>query len=88
MNEHDLESVKKVRTGCVVSNKMQKTVVVKVERLVKHKLYGKYLKTSVKYLADDPESQCNVGDIIQIVECRPLSKRKRWRLQAIIEKAL
>ncbi|MCF8055788.1 MAG: 30S ribosomal protein S17 [Desulfocapsa sp.] len=79
---------KKNRTGTVVSNRMDKSIVVRVERKVRHKLYGKYIKQSVKYLADDPESKCNIGDIVQIEECRPLSKKKRWRLRDIIREAV
>ena len=79
---------RKTRTGSVVSNRMEKSVVVLVERKVRHKLYGKYVKTSVKYLADDPENRCNVGDTVLIEECRPLSKRKRWRVRTIIEQAI
>ncbi len=79
---------KKTRTGSVVSNRMEKSVVVRVERKVKHKLYGKYMKQSVKYLADDPENVCNIGDIVLIEECRPLSKRKRWRVKTILEQAV
>ncbi len=78
---------RKTRTGSVVSNKMEKSVVVKVERKVRHKLYGKFVKTCVKYLADDPDNRCNVGDIVLIEECRPLSKRKRWRVKTIVEQA-
>jgi small subunit ribosomal protein S17 len=79
---------KKNRTGTVVSNRMEKSIVVRVERKVRHKLYGKYIKKSVKYLADDPENICNIGDIVQIEECRPLSKKKRWRLRDIIREAV
>jgi len=79
---------KKSRTGTVVSNRMEKSIVVRVERKVRHKLYGKYIKKSVKYLADDPENSCNIGDIVQIEECRPLSKKKRWRLRDIIREAV
>lgn len=79
---------KKTRTGAVVSNRMEKSIVVRVERKVRHKLYGKYIKQSVKYLADDPENSCNIGDIVQIEECRPLSKKKRWRLRNIIRQAV
>lgn len=79
---------KKSRTGTVVSNMMEKSIVVRVERKVRHKLYGKYIKKSVKYLADDPENSCNIGDIVQIEECRPLSKKKRWRLRDIIREAV
>jgi small subunit ribosomal protein S17 len=79
---------RKTRTGSVVSNRMDKSVVVRVERRVRHKLYGKYVKTSVKYLADDPENSCNIGDTVLIEECRPLSKRKRWRVKTILEQAI
>ncbi len=79
---------KKKRTGTVVSNMMEKSIVVRVERKVRHKLYGKYIKKSVKYLADDPENTCNIGDIVQIEECRPLSKKKRWRLRDVIREAV
>lgn len=79
---------RKTRTGSVVSNRMDKSVVVRVERRVRHKLYGKYVKTSVKYLADDPENSCNIGDTVLIEECRPLSKRKRWRVKTILQQAI
>ncbi len=79
---------RKTRTGSVVSNRMEKSVVVRVERRVRHKLYGKFMKTSVKYLADDPENLCNIGDKVLIEECRPLSKRKRWRVKTILEQAV
>ena len=79
---------RKTRTGSVVSNRMEKSVVVRVERKFRHKLYGKYVKTSVKYLADDPKNECNVGDVVLIEECRPLSKKKRWRIKSILEQAV
>lgn len=78
---------RKVRTGSVVSNRMNKSIVVKVEMLIKHPLYKKYIKKSKKYMAHDPENDCNIGDKVEIVETRPLSSRKRWRLQKIIERA-
>ncbi|MBW1636364.1 MAG: 30S ribosomal protein S17 [Deltaproteobacteria bacterium] len=84
----EIKKSKKTRTGSVVSNRMEKSVVVKVERKFRHKLYGKFVKTSVKYLADDPENSCNVGDTVMIEECRPLSKRKRWRVRTILEQAV
>ncbi|MCK5070794.1 MAG: 30S ribosomal protein S17 [Desulfocapsa sp.] len=84
----ETKKIKKTRTGAVVSNRMEKSIVVRVERKVRHKLYGKYIKQSVKYLADDPENSCNVGDIVLIEECRPLSKKKRWRLRDIIRQAV
>ena len=86
MNEN--KKSRKTRTGSVVSNRMEKSVVVRVERKYRHKLYGKYVKTSVKYLADDPQNQCNIGDVVLIEECRPLSKRKRWRIKTILEQAV
>ncbi len=79
---------KKSRTGTVVSNKMERSIVVRVERTVKHKLYGKYVKKSVKYLVDDPENTCKIGDVVKIEECRPLSKKKRWRLRDVIRQAV
>ncbi len=84
----ETKKIKKSRTGTVVSNMMEKSIVVRVERKVRHKLYGKYIKKSVKYLADDPENTCNIGDIVKIEECRPLSKKKRWRLRDIIRQAV
>ena len=84
----EIKKTKKSRTGTVVSNRMEKSIVVRVERKVRHKLYGKYIKQSVKYLADDPENKCNIGDIVQIEECRPLSKKKRWRLRDIVREAV
>ncbi len=79
---------RKTRTGSVVSNRMEKSVVVRVERQFRHKFYGKYVKTSVKYMADDPENRCNIGDTVLIEECRPLSKKKRWRVKSILEQAV
>lgn len=87
MSENNTTS-RKTRTGSVVSNRMEKSVVVRVERKVRHKLYGKFMKTSVKYLADDPDNQCNIGDLVLIEECRPLSKRKRWRVKTILEQTV
>jgi small subunit ribosomal protein S17 len=79
---------KKTRSGIVVSTKMDKTVVVLTERILRHKLYGKFMRLHVKYLADDPNNSCELGDRILIEECRPLSKRKRWRVREIVEKAV
>ena len=77
----------KSREGVVVSDKMHKTVVVEVLRQVKHATYGKYLKRSTKYFAHDEKDECGVGDRVRIVETRPLSKMKAWRVQKVIEKA-
>jgi small subunit ribosomal protein S17 len=84
----NLNKNKKTKVGVVVSDKMDKSIVVKTERLIRHKLYGKYIRRHVKYMADDPESLCKIGDRVLIEECRPLSRRKRWRLREIIEKAV
>jgi len=72
----------------VVSNAMDKSIVVLVERKVRHELYGKYMKKSKKYLAHDEQNNCNIGDIVLIEECRPLSKNKRWRVRNVIEQAV
>jgi small subunit ribosomal protein S17 len=77
----------KTRTGVVVSDKMDKTVVVQVERLVKHPVYKKYVRRRKKFMVHDEENTARVGDRVQIVEVRPLSKLKRWRLRQIIERA-
>jgi len=71
----------------VVSNKMDKTIVIKVERKVKHPLYGKFVKKSTKFMAHDEKNECNIGDIVRIMETRPLSKNKCWRLVEVVEKA-
>lgn len=77
---------RKVRQGLVVSNKMEKTVVVKVERRVQHPLYGKVVIRSQKFKAHDDQFNCDEGDVVEIVETRPISKDKRWRVSRIIEK--
>lgn len=84
----DIKKSKKTRYGVVVSNKMDKSAVIQTERLVRHKLYGKFIRRNMKYMADDPENSCNIGDRVMIEECRPLSKKKRWRVRAIVEKAV
>ncbi|RMF59002.1 MAG: 30S ribosomal protein S17 [Calditrichaeota bacterium] len=78
---------RKSKIGIVVSNKMDKSIVVSVERLVKHKLYKKYYRKTSRFMAHDPENQCGIGDRVKIAETRPLSKMKRWRLVEILEKA-
>jgi small subunit ribosomal protein S17 len=78
---------RKVRVGTVVSDKMDKTVVVAVETLVKHKLYGKFVKRTKKFKAHDENNECRIGDKVRIMETRPLSKDKRWRVVEIVEKA-
>lgn len=78
---------RKTKTGVVVSNKMEKTVVVAVERLVQHSLYSKSVRQTVKFKAHDENNDSNVGDKVKIMETRPLSKDKRWRVIEIVEKA-
>jgi small subunit ribosomal protein S17 len=79
--------LRKQRIGLVTSNKMDKSITVSVERKLKHPIYGKFVKKSKKFLAHDDKNECGVGDLVKITETRPLSKRKRWRLIEIIEKA-
>ena len=83
----ETRAFRKVRVGRVVSNKMDKTIVVAIEDNVRHPKYGKIVKRTVKIAAHDAENQCNIGDKVSVMETRPLSKTKRWRLVNIIEKA-
>ncbi len=78
--------MRKKRIGKVVSNKCDKTILVEVERIVQHPKYKKYIKRKKKYMAHDEKNEANVGDIVEIVETRPLSKRKRWFLHRILKK--
>ena len=78
---------RKVREGLVTSNKMDKTIVVSVERRLKHAKYGKFLKRTTKLMVHDEQNDCNIGDKVRVMETRPLSKSKRWRLVEIIERA-
>lgn len=80
-------NLRKTRIGVVISNKMDKTVVVAVVRKVMHPLYKKYVTSTNTFMAHDEENQCGIGDTVEIVETRPLSKNKCWRLNAIVEKA-
>jgi small subunit ribosomal protein S17 len=84
MSERNL---RKQKIGVVVSNKMQKTITVSIERKVQHPIYAKFIKKTKKYAVHDEDNQCGVGDVVRIMETRPLSKNKRWRLVEIIEKA-
>ena len=81
------QQIKKTRKGVIVSNRMNRTVVVMVERKVPHSLYRKYIRKCAKYMAHDTLDQCQVGDVVLIEECRPLSKRKRWLVRSILEHA-
>ena len=80
-------NLRKERVGVVVSNKMDKTIIAAVERKEKHPLYGKFVKTNTKFVAQDDKNECGEGDTVRIMETRPLSKTKNWRLVEIIEKA-
>jgi small subunit ribosomal protein S17 len=79
-------NLRKERTGIVVSNKMDKSITVAVKRKVKHPVYGKFVNKTKKFLAHDEENTCNIGDTVRIMETRPLSKRKSWRLVEVIER--
>ena len=81
-------NLRKVMTGTVVSNKMDKTIVVAVETSVKHPIYGKIVKKTYKLKAHDEENQCQIGDRVKVMETRPLSKDKRWRLVEVVQKAV
>ena len=87
MSEAVERNLRKTRIGMVVSDKMDKTVVVAIQDNVKHPKYGKVIKRTVKFKADDENNECAVGDKVSIMETRPLSKEKRWRVVEIIEKA-
>jgi small subunit ribosomal protein S17 len=80
-------NLRKERIGVVTSNKMDKSITVSVERKVKHPKYGKFIKNTSKFVAHDEKQDCNIGDTVKIMETRPLSKRKNWRLVEIIERA-
>ncbi|QEH43495.1 30S ribosomal protein S17 [Chitinophaga sp. XS-30] len=78
--------LRKIRIGVVSSNKMDKTVTVNVERKVKHPIYGKFVKKTTKFMAHDEKNECSIGDTVRIMETRPLSKNKCWRMVEVIEK--
>lgn len=78
---------RKTRDGIVVSNKMDKTISVAIERRLQHPIYGKYVKKTKKLIAHDEANVCQIGDVVRIMECRPLSRRKRWRLITVLEQA-
>jgi small subunit ribosomal protein S17 len=80
-------ALRKTRVGVVVSNKMQKTITVAIERRVSHPIYKKYFKKTTKLMAHDEKSECKIGDKVKIMETRPMSLKKRWRLVEIVEKA-
>ena len=80
-------NLRKERTGQVVSSKMDKSIVVSVQRKVKHPIYGKFIRKTTRFMAHDEKNECGNGDTVKIMETRPLSKRKRWRLVEVLEKA-
>ncbi|MGM9759539.1 MAG: 30S ribosomal protein S17 [Parabacteroides sp.] len=83
----ETRNLRKERTGVVVSNKMEKSIVVAIKWKEKHPIYGKFVNKTKKYHAHDEKNECNIGDTVRIMETRPLSKTKRWRLVQIIERA-
>ncbi|MCG8321837.1 MAG: 30S ribosomal protein S17 [Cytophagales bacterium] len=83
----ETRNLRKERVGKVVSNKMNKGITVAVQRKVKHPIYGKFIGKTTKFMAHDEKNECGVGDMVKIMETRPLSKNKRWRLVEIIERA-
>ncbi len=80
-------NIRKTRVGVVSSNKMDKSITVVVERRLQHPIYGKFVKKTNKFMAHDDKNECQIGDKVKIMETRPLSKKKRWRLVEVIEKA-
>lgn len=82
-----MRNLRKERIGIVTSNKMEKSIVVAVERKEKHPIYGKFVKKTSKFMAHDEKSECGIGDTVRIMETRPLSKNKCWRLVEVVEKA-
>lgn len=87
MSDSNARNMRKTRVGRVVSNKMDKSITVAVDRQVKHPIYGKFITKTTKYMAHDEENKAGAGDIVRIMETRPLSKNKNWRLVEIIEVA-
>ncbi|HRP58397.1 30S ribosomal protein S17 [Agriterribacter sp.] len=80
-------NLRKTKIGVVTSNRMEKTVTVEIERKVKHPIYGKFVKKTTKFHAHDEKNECGIGDLVKIMEARPLSKTKHWRLVEVVEKA-
>lgn len=81
------QNLRKERVGIVISNKMDKSIVVAEKRKVMHPIYGKYINKTTRFIAHDEENTCNIGDLVKIMETRPISKKKNWRLIEIIERA-
>jgi len=87
MNPMENRNLRKERIGIVISNRMDKTIVVAEKRKVKHAIYGKFINRTTKFMAHDEKNDCNIGDVVKIMETRPLSKSKSWRVVEIIERA-
>jgi small subunit ribosomal protein S17 len=83
----ETRNLRKERMGVVVSNKMEKSIVIAVKRKVKHPIYGKFVNKTSKLMVHDEKNECNIGDVVRVMETRPLSKKKCWRLVEIIERA-
>jgi len=83
----ETRNLRKERIGVVISNKMDKSIVVEIERREKHPIYGKFIKKTNRFMAHDEKNECNIGDTVRIMETRPMSKNKCWRLVEIIERA-
>lgn len=86
-SEAAADRVTRIETGRVVSNRMDKTITVAIERLVKHPSYGKYVRRTTRLLAHDENNECREGDMVSIAPCRPLSRRKSWKLVCVVERA-
>ncbi len=84
----ETKRVRATRVGVVTSDKMDKSVVVTVDRILKHKLYKRYIRRSKKFMAHDEQNRCKIGDVVEIVESRPLSSRKRWRVSRVVREAV
>ena len=82
----EVRNLRKERTGIVVSNKMDKSITIAVESRVKHPMYGKFIKKTSKFMAHDEKNDCNIGDTVRIMETRPMSKNKNWRLVEVMER--
>lgn len=84
----NVQKRKVTKTGVVTSDKMDKSVVIQVERIIMHKMYKRYVKRTAKFMAHDEENTCRIGDMVEIVESRPLSSRKRWRVKRVVRRAV
>lgn len=83
----ETRALRKTKTGVVIKNKMEKSITISIERRIAHPIYKKYFKKTTKLIAHDEKNECNVGDVVKIMETRPISKNKNWRLVEVVEKA-